>query len=365
MYEAGAGFGEGPPGGASNQSNVSCIWHGGRLLTSGEVGHPYEIDPETLGTRSVFDFGGALTTSFTAHPKVDPATGRLHAFGYGFVPPFLTYHVIEPDGTLSHSEVVDIPRSTMIHDFAITQSDVVFWDLPVVFDLEAAIAFIENPASGAFPYSWSPDAGARVGVMPLGGPASAIQWFDVDPCFAFHGVNAFRRDGEVVLDICRLSSMFTEGEVLGGELTLRRWTMDTVAGRLHDDVLAGPDPGELPTRDPRRVGREHRYGWFVETRPNDLTVDFGGLVKHDYATGRRELWQPPTHVHAGEWLFVPSVGDDGEDAGYLLTFLHDESSGVSSLAIVDATNVRAGPIATIDLPQRVPYGFHATWVPAS
>ncbi len=80
-------------------------------------------------------FGGKLTTAFTAHPKIDPATGLLHFFGYGFTAPFLTYHVADATGQLVHSEVVDIPRSTMIHDFAITERDVVFWDLPVIFDV--------------------------------------------------------------------------------------------------------------------------------------------------------------------------------------------------------------------------------------
>jgi carotenoid cleavage dioxygenase-like enzyme len=47
LYETNAGFGEGPPGGASNQSNVSCVRLGERLLTSGEVGLPYRLDPGT------------------------------------------------------------------------------------------------------------------------------------------------------------------------------------------------------------------------------------------------------------------------------------------------------------------------------
>ena len=168
LYDAGLGFGAKVPGNTATQSNVSAFWHGGALLTSGEVGFPFRISPTDLSTIGAHDFGGALTSAFTAHPKIDPQTGRMHSFGYGFTPPFLTYHVTEPDGTLVHHEVVDIPRSTMMHDFAITDRDVVFWDLPVIFDLDAATRWIADPTSGAFPYRWDPGAGARIGIMPLG-----------------------------------------------------------------------------------------------------------------------------------------------------------------------------------------------------
>ena len=43
-------LGEGVPGGEASQSNVSAIWHGGKLLTSGEVGYPYELSPDDLST---------------------------------------------------------------------------------------------------------------------------------------------------------------------------------------------------------------------------------------------------------------------------------------------------------------------------
>jgi carotenoid cleavage dioxygenase len=42
----------------------------------------------------------------------------------------------------------------------------------------------------------------------------------------------------------------------------------------------------------------------------------------------------------------------------------DRSEGTSKLVVLDARDVGAGPIARISIPQRVPYGFHATWVPA-
>jgi carotenoid cleavage dioxygenase len=350
LYEASAAFGEGDgaPGGTNTQSNVSAIRHGDRLLTSGEVGLPYELAPADLSTAGPADFGGALTTSMTAHPKIDPATGQLHFFGYGFAPPYLTYHVADPSGVLVHSTEIPVPGPTMIHDFAITESDAVFWDLPVVFDLDAAVAMVAGDA-GAFPFRWEPSYGARVGVLPLGGDGRSVRWSALDePCYVFHGVNAFRRGERVVVDVCRLSSMFDPQarDTLGGELTLRRWTVPADGGRVADDVLvdADGDPGELPTRDRRRVGREHRYGYLVQSRPADGTVDLGGVIKHDFRTGRRETWDPGPSRHGGEWLFVEDPGaapDGADDEGWLLGFL----------------------LASVALPQRVPYGFHATWLP--
>ena len=367
LYEASAGFGTGAPGGTNTQSNVSAIRLGDRLLTSGEVGLPFELDRRDLSTIGPFDFGGRLATSMTAHPKVDPTTGLLHFFGYGFVPPYLTYHVATPDGSLVHSTEIPVGGPTMIHDFAITERDAVFWELPVVFDLDAAIAYIDDPSKGAFPFRWDPGYGARVGILPLGGDGAEVVWTPIDePCYVFHGVNAFRRGGTVVVDVCRLSSMFdaTSEGALGGELTLRRWAVEPGI-RVTEEVLVGAedDPGELPTRDPRLVGREHRFGYLVQSRDADGAVDFGGVIKHDFKTGRRERWDPGPARHSGEWLFVPAADSGADDEGWLLSYLHDEATARTELAVLDATDVAAGPVASVQLPQRVPYGFHAAWLP--
>ena len=367
LYEASAGFGTGAPGGTNTQSNVSAIRLGRRLLTSGEVGLPYELDRDQLSTIGPFDFGGRLATSMTAHPKTDPATGLLHFFGYGFVPPFLTYHVATPDGTLVQSTEVPVNGPTMIHDFAITDRDAVFWELPVVFDLDAAIAYIADPSSGRFPFRWDPAYGSRVGVLPLGGAGREVVWASLqEPCYVFHGVNAFRRGDNVIVDVCRLSSMFDANadSTIGGELSLRRWTVQPGVS-VRDEIIVEPgaDPGELPTRDPRLVGREHRHGYLVQSRDAEGTVDFGGVIKHDFSTGRRVTWDPGPTRHSGEWLFVPATDGAADDEGWLLSYVHDEATETTELAVIDATDVGSGPVATVALPQRVPYGFHATWLP--
>jgi carotenoid cleavage dioxygenase len=349
--------GGGAPGGANNQSNVALVHHGGRLLSLGEVGFPFEISPDDLSTVGAYDFGGRLRTAMTAHPKIDPETGRMHFFGYGFTPPYLTYHVADADGALVTSQEVAVGASTMMHDFAITDRDVVFWEMPVVFDIERAVR-------NEMPYTWEPSYGSRLGVMPLGGPTSAIRWVEIEPCYVFHGINARRAGDRVVIDGCRMASVFAPG----GDLTNtpsrpHRWTVDVSGSQLRvtDERIAGRQM-DLPTIDPRRRGRDYRYAWFADTRRATGTVDFAGVVARDVRRGRNEVWDPGRGRHAGEGLFVP--GGDGEGDGWVLTFLYDRRTDTSDLVILDASEVRRGPVARIRMPTRVPFGFHATWVPA-
>ena len=39
------------------------------------------------------------------------------------------------------------------------------------------------------------------------------------------------------------------------------------------------------------------------------------------------------------------------------------SDGRSTLAILPALDPNGGPVAEIELPRRVPYGFHGVWIP--
>ncbi|MEO8604371.1 MAG: carotenoid oxygenase family protein [bacterium] len=360
LYEQGISFGQPntpPPIGGNNQSNVSCIYHAGKLLSSGEVGFPYELDPRDLSTLGVHDFAGMLPTSFTAHPKIDPATGYLHFFGYWFGPPFLTYLVADANGHVIHRQEIPVAASSMIHSFAITEQDVVFWELPVLFDIQAAIR-------GEIPFFWKPDYGARIGIMPLGGDAAAIRWVEIEPCYVFHEVNAHRDGDDVVIDVCRHDHMFDNGSDLeDSRITLRRWRVNTAGAALsfRDEIVLDREL-ELPSRDRRVVGLPNRYGWFVTSRKHPDTLDLGGIASLDYRSGRLREWDPGPNRHANEALFVP--GDSGEGEGWLLTLVYNRADDASDLCILDPLRVDKGPIAEIRLPRRVPHGFHAAWVPA-
>lgn len=358
LFESGGGIADaGVPGADIGYSNVSAFTHNGRLFTSGEIGFPYELSPGDLSTIGVHDFAGKLDTNMTAHPKVDPETGELHFFGYGLFEPFLTYHVADAQGQLIHSAQIEVGRSTMIHDFAITDRDVVFWEFPVVLDLSLA-------AEGtSLPFRWEPEYGARVGVMPLGGTNADIRWVEVPPAYVFHGINAFRDGDEIVVDVSQFETMFEAGP-LGQAPELHRWRINTAGKELafSDETLEADLHMDLPSRDPRRVGRPYRYGYMIEAVANPDTVQLGGLYKHDFDTFTQEYFNPGADRVCDEGLFVPT--GDAEDDGYVFTYSYNAERDGSDLLILAAQDFAAEPVATIELPQRVPHGFHATWVAA-
>ena len=104
----------------ASAANTHVLGHAGRIWALEEGHLPYEISPE-LETLGCDNFGGKLTTAFTAHPKLCPETNELHFFGYSPVPPFLTYHVLDASGALVHSAEITVPAGTMMHDFMITR----------------------------------------------------------------------------------------------------------------------------------------------------------------------------------------------------------------------------------------------------
>jgi carotenoid cleavage dioxygenase-like enzyme len=158
----------------------------------------------------------------------------------------------------------------MVHDCSLTESSVVIYDMPVVFDLEMAMS------GKGLPYRWDPEYPARLGVLPRDGAAEDVRWYDIEPCYVFHPLNAYDDGERIVLDVVRHPKMFAKN-LLGpneGKPTLDRWTIDTSAGKVLEERI--DDRGqEFPRVDERVVGRRHRFGYSVgatEDRSGDVDL---------------------------------------------------------------------------------------------
>jgi carotenoid cleavage dioxygenase len=352
-------------------ANTNVIGHAGRTYAIVEAGSPpIELSNE-LDTVRISNLDGTLPRAFSAHPKRDPLTGELHVmtywWGWGNRAQYL---VVGTDGRVRRTVDVDLPGGPMIHDTSITENFVMVFDLPVLFNLEAAMG------GAGLPYFWDPEYTPRIGLLrrddsgasgSVGSVADPdVTWFEIDPCYVFHPMNSFETvnaagDPVVVLDAVRHPKMF-DRERRGpseGPPRLDRWTLNLATGRSSNETL-DDRPQEFPRVDERLVGREYRYGY---------TAGIGSgfrqdtISRIDTVTGRVERRTDTDRYGYGEPVMVPRHAEAAEDDGWVLALRHDWDTDLSELAVFDAGDITGDPVAVVHLPARVPNGFHGNWIP--
>jgi len=341
----------------SSIANTHVVRHAGKTLALMEFSLPYEISND-LKTLGAYDFGGMLTDSMTAHPKICPNTGELHFFGCGnILEPHVSYHRADADGRLTISRPIDVPALTLMHDFALTAEHVVFLDLPLLFNLQAAL-------TGSFerdlPYRWDDQYRARLGVLRRDDPYGQLRWFDIDPCFVFHVVNAHdvttAGKNAIALEVLRYDEMWRDNSEFGTDAALWRWTINLDTGVVEERQL--DDRGvEFPRIDDRLAGTPARYS---------VAVGSGALIRYDLQrdTAVEHRFDGAGEAGApGEAVFAPAAGRPDELAGWYLTYVYNSVTDSSDLLVIDASDFEGEPVARIRMPRRVPHGFHGNWMP--
>lgn len=352
--------------GFKNVANTALVWHYDRLLALWEGGEPYAISLPTLDTLGLHTFKGRVASPVTAHPKVDPVTGEMLFFGYSLVqPPYLQYSIVSAEGELLRTTPIDLPVGVMMHDFAITEHYTIFMDLPLTFRLERL-------QRGEAAFAFEPDRPSRFGILPRHGDNQTVRWFEAPSCYVFHTLNAYETEDEIVLFACRMGSTHVLGaspsrregdnRQVGSDVPLLyRWRFNLSTGTVQEETLDDL-PCEFPRVNEQYLGRFIRYGYAGKSAPTEMPK-FDGLLKFDLDNSRVQVHSFGAGRYGGEGVFVPRPGSIVEDDGWLMTFVHDEAQDLSELVIVSAQAMSDEAIARIQIPQRIPYGFHGTWVP--
>ncbi len=357
--------GWGAHGSLKDASSTDVIVHAGKILsTFYQCGEGYRLDPYTMeqfGTESWVPLDG-----ISAHPKLDESTGELLFFNYSKNAPYMHYGVVGPDNKLKHLVPIDLPGPRLPHDMAFTRNYSILNDLPVFWDpdllkqnIHATRFFKEIPS--------------RFGIIPRYGSPDSIKWFEADPTYVLHYLNAFEDGDEVVLDgyfqespvPAKYPNAKPELERMMAYLDqyllkprLHRWRFNMKTGqtkeeRLDETIL------EFGTINQRFGGIRNRYcysaipkkGWFL----------FTGLAKHDLDTGRSWSIDLGPGRYGSEPAFAPRVGSTNEDDGYLTTFVTDMNENRSECLVLNASDLEAGPVCRVILPHRISSGTHATW----
>lgn len=353
------------------QHNTNIVHHGGKLMALVENSWPFQLDERTLESIGKTDFGvEQLGMSVTAHPKIDGKTGQMIIHGYQPFEPYVQLYIVEPDGKASLAETLDIPYATMMHDIAITENYVIIVLAPAMIDGE-------NLVAGTKPFaeclSWEPERGLKFGIRKRE-PGAKLQWFDAPtPGFIFHPGNAYERDGKIIMDTC------TYLNPQGLFDTLRTWRSGGFSDRWYAnpfsyefDLETGKCgetrldslPAEFPRLDDRLVGYPNRYGYALMGESEEgIGAGWLNTVRYDRTGGPNQVHAWGDGRYASEPVFAARDADSAEDEGYVLCTVYDGPTDRSYVAILDARNVDAKPLAKAYLKHRIPQGFHGNFAP--
>ena len=358
-------------------ANTSVLWHHGKLFALKESQRPMELDPNTLETLGLADFGGKLKSrTFTAHPKLDPDTGECIAFGYntgGQASKQIEIFTISKDGELLRTEVLEAPYPSMIHDWHVSQNYLAFTICPMVCDWGRV-------KQGEPYFHWDSTKQTHIAIIPRKQGVKGVRWYTCPKvAMQTHTFNAWEEGSTLNLDHFVTGSGWlsqfpdlhdpnAKEKPPFGE----RWSFDLaspkdefVIKRLINHI------GEMPVVDPRYLTKRTRHFYFGTFNPTlgpmlPLAAKgppFTCLGHYDEAADALQFFYAGPNAAPEEPCFVPKHPDAPEGDGWLLTMVGRRAENRTDLVILDSLHLDRGPVAIIKFPCRVHEGFHGIFVP--
>jgi carotenoid cleavage dioxygenase len=330
-------------------SSTDVVVHRGVALTSFyQCGDLYRIDPYTGATLGRADFNGAFPSDWgvSAHPKIDDRTGEMLFFNYSKQAPYLHYGVVDENNDLVHYTDVPLPGPRLPHDMAFTRNYAILNDFPLFWEPELL-------KRGVHVARFHPDMPSRLAVLPRRGGPADIRWFEADPTFVLHFVNAYEDGDEIVLDGffqgdpepadtgtgTRWQRAFRFLALDRMQTRLHRWRLNLRTGTASEETLSDT-VSEFGVINAAHAGEPYRYSYAAIGKPGWFLFD--GLVRHDVKTGAEQRFGFGDGVYGSETAMAPRVGSRGEDDGYLVTLTTDMNADASFCLVFDAGRLDDG-----------------------
>lgn len=351
-----------------NAANTSVLALPDRLLALWEGGKPHALDLEDLSTIGI-DKLSALTDKqpFSAHPKVDPITGKIFNYGVGGgVNGTLNLYRCDRTGKLELQNSHPLSGLPLIHDFCFAGRYLVFLVSPVRVNI-APVALGQKSYSDSL--QWQPELGTEILIFDRD-DLSLVSRGKTDPWFQWHFANGYvNQAGQIVTEFTRyedfatnqylkeVASGFSETHAPG---TLWSLVIEPQTGKVvsNQQILAAC--GEFPLVSPLKVGRPWRYTYLNVHRDGVTHGEelFNAIARFDRTTGKMAIADMGKNCYPAEPILVPST--DCEQ-GWLLTVVFDGNTNSSEVRIYDSNQLSEAPVCRLALPSIIPPGFHGTW----
>lgn len=351
-----------------NSANTSVLALGDRLLSLWEGGVPYSLDLATLDTMGKDSLQDTLNDlPFSAHPKVDAATGEI--FNFGITPgKDNTLHLYKCDSTgkIVKKNDFPLPGLPLIHDFALAGDYLVFLISPVRVNVFPVLL---GKKAYCDAMEWQPELGTQIWIFNRH-DLSMVSKGETEPWYQWHYTNGYvNNDGNIVVEFVRYEDFQTNQylkEVATGN------TETPAKGTLWQAVIAPQTAKvikmeqllkrhcEFPLTKPQEVGQPWRYTYLSTNRDNvDISQELlTAIAKFDRQTGDLSYTDMGTNMYPSEPIYV---SQPESESGWLLTVVYDGNQDSSELWIYNSDRSLDEPLCRLALPMVIPHGFHGTW----
>lgn len=351
-----------------NPANTNVILHAGSLFALCEAGWPYRLNPADLSTMGEDNLGVLTRDDFySAHPKLDPATGELWNFGisYGRLS-YLNIYTTTAEGVTTRRFRLPMPMPAFVHDFALTPTKAVFVLPPLVLpSVPIGLLLGQQPFGASLRYQ--PRLGTRIGVIDR--TSGEARWYRADPRMLFHTIAAWDEGAEVVVDVCASRDAHVV-ETLAAVMAPRN-TVPLISGPswperfriAADGTVTRRRLSNTPLEFPRMVAASpsSSQGTVFGISWRDDAVYPSAPVALDLGANRAQFGSTRATQFAGECVPVRKSDGGGDDC-WLLTLVLDAARHCTELNLLDGNDVAAPPLAVVSLPHLLPFGFHGSWV---
>ncbi len=354
----------------SDNTNVNIVRLGSELVAMTEGNRQLVIDDATLAaTQPVRYSKGPLSGAImSAHPHFDFERGKVlnvaTAFGVNGV-----ISIYEHSPAERQRKVVGswrTKRVPYIHTFGLTPRHAILIAQP--FSV-APVKMLWSSKGYIDHFDWQPQEGTRLVVIDRSN--GAVREHVTDAFFFFHTVNAFEREDATVLDLLAypnadiMASLRTDrmrADLPELRPSLMRVVMRPGVERATIEKLS--DVGfEFPSTHYKRVsGRPYRFAYGASDGHRAGGAYASEIVKVDIQTGTSKSFGDDALIF-GEPLFVSRPQGDDEDDGVLVSVGSAKNSETSVLAVIDAKSMAL--LASAEVPNSIPLGFHGSFVRAS
>lgn len=359
----------GPPSTDNGNVNITVLANQPVAVTETTV--PVAFDPETLHTLGHFAYQDHLAGQTTvAHPHFDFSRQTLFSYqtAFGRDCTYNFYSMNMDSASRQLISAVPVQEPAYMHSFGMSENYLILSEFPLVVNpLRLATTALHNT-----PYienfRWQPERGTRFRIIRKDN-GEEVSTCITEPFFAFHHINAFERDGEVVVDL----STYPDAKIIqnfyldhlreGIDPNIhgrcQRYFLPLTGGEATSETLSSAQM-EFPRINYRHYNSQpYRYAYGGDSRSAGDFIN--QLAKVDVQERKTSIWHED-HCYPGEPVFVANPDGVAEDDGVLLSVVLNRDRNQSFLLILDAQSMQE--IARAEVPHTIPFNLHGQYFAA-